>query len=97
MFNGVFYGLRVVVDIVFNMIQLLVIGSMIISWVNADPSNPIVQMIRQFTEPLYRPIRRLTGKFSGPIDFAPFIVVLIVIFLQKTIGYYLGVLTRDSL
>jgi YggT family protein len=53
----------------------------LISWVNPDPWNPIVQFLYKVTEPVLRPIRRrlpMTG-----IDFSPIIVILAIMFLQR--------------
>lgn len=72
-----------VIDMVFNMIQVLVVGSIIVSWVGADPSNPIVQMLRGTTEPLYRPLRPLARMIPGPLDWSPVILLLIVGFLHR--------------
>ena len=88
-------GLAFVLDLIFNLVQLLVIASIIISWVNADPYNPIVRTIRAITEPLYRPLRRLTSRIPGPLDFAPLILILIIVFLQKSLIPYLVELSRS--
>lgn len=82
-------GLAFVVDLILNMIQLMVIASIAVSWVGGDPRNPLVQIIRNTTEPLYRPFRKLTSAIPGPFDWAPFILILIVVFLQKSVGFYL--------
>ncbi len=88
-------AIRVVIDFVLNMISLLVIGSIIISFLNADPSNPIVQMITRLTEPMYRPFRKMFGRMTGPLDLAPMCVLVIVIALQKGLGFYFGHLIRE--
>lgn len=75
-------GLAAVVTMFAQMIQLLVIASVIVSWVG-DRSNPIVQMIFNITEPIYRPLRRLTSRIPGPFDWAPMMVLAIVILVQK--------------
>lgn len=72
-----------ILELALNMAQVIVIASVLISWVGADPYNPIVQLIRNITEPMYRPFRKLTQGFSGPIDLAPLIVLLIIATLQK--------------
>lgn len=84
-----------ILDILFNLTQLVVIASVIISWVNADPYNPIVRMIHTITEPIYRPIRKYTGRISGSIDLSPLIVILIVVFLQKSLIPYLIELSQE--
>ncbi len=78
-------GLANVLGIVFNMVQLLVLASVIVSWVGADPSNQIVQMIHRATEPIYRPIRKFTSKIPGPLDWSPIVVILIIVFLQSAV------------
>lgn len=88
-------GLAFVLDLVFNLVQLLVIASIIISWVNADPYNPIVRTITGITEPIYRPLRRFTSRIPGPFDWAPLVLILIIVFLQKSLIPYLVEISRS--
>ena len=37
----------------------IIIAAALISWVSPDPRNPIVQFLRQITEPVLGPVRRL--------------------------------------
>jgi YggT family protein len=60
----------------------VIIGSAVISWVNADPYNPIVRFLRQATEPLLVRIRRVLPIMGG-LDLSPMVLILIVIFLQS--------------
>lgn len=85
MSDSVVQMISFVIELVLNLVQVIVIASVIISWVGADPYNPIVQLIRNMTEPMYRPFRRLTQGFSGPIDLAPLIILLIITTLQRGI------------
>ena len=62
----------------------VVVARALISWVNPDPWNPIVQFLDKVTEPALGPIRRLIGWRLG-LDLSPFILILILIFLQKFI------------
>ena len=89
MFGPILNGLAHVIDIILNMVQLLVIASIVVSWVGADPHNQIVTMVRSFTEPLYRPFRRLTKGLPGPFDWAPMIVLLVITFIQYGLVPYL--------
>ena len=81
--------LSFIIELVLNMVQVIVIASVIISWIGADPYNPIVQLIRNLTEPMYRPFRKLTQSFSGPIDLAPLIILLLITTIQKGILPYI--------
>ena len=62
-------------------VQWVVIIAVVISWVNPDPWNPIVQFLERVTEPVLAPIRRWMGWRMG-IDLSPMIAILIIVFLQ---------------
>ena len=59
----------------------VVIISIALSWVNADPYNPIVRFLRRVTEPVLYRIRRYIPVLGG-IDFSPFVLILILYFLD---------------
>ena len=61
-----------------------IIALALLSWVNPDPWNPIVQFLNRATEPVLTPIRRMIGVRIG-MDLSPMIVILIIIFLQKAV------------
>ena len=88
-------GLASVLGVILNMIMIVVIASVIVSWVGADPNNPIVQILKRITEPLYRPFRPLTRMIPGPLDWTPFFVLLLVIFLQHSVIFYLRQYARS--
>jgi len=70
----------------FQMLELykwVIIISALITWVNPDPSNPVVQVLRRLTEPVYSFIRRYIPTAIGGIDLAPIIVIFAIIFLQQ--------------
>ena len=48
----------------------IVIGRAVISWVNADPYNPIVRFLVQVTDPILFRIRRYVPSMGG-IDLSP--------------------------
>lgn len=86
-------GIAKILEIILNMIQLLIIASVLISWVGADPNNQIVRMIKALTEPMFRPFRKLTKSLpQGPLDWAPTILFLVVIFAQMVIVPYIRML-----
>ncbi len=89
MFGPIADAVAKIVEILINMVQLLVVASFVISWVGADPNNQLVIMVRSLTEPLYRPIRKLTRNFPGPLDWAPLVVMLICIFISYGIVPYI--------
>lgn len=69
---------------IFQILYILLLARVIISWIRVDPNNPIVQFIFQATEPLLAPIRRLLPA-TGGIDFSPLILFLVLGFLQRIV------------
>ncbi len=69
-----------VVSIILTLYYWMFLIRALISWVNPDPFNPIVQFLHRMTEPVLQPIRRFLP--FGPIDFSPIIAFIAIIFLQ---------------
>jgi YggT family protein len=63
----------------------IIIVRALISWVNPDPYNPIVQFLMRSTEPVLRPVRRLIPMGRIGIDFSPLIVLFAIIFLRQAL------------
>ncbi|MRR58443.1 MAG: YggT family protein [Deltaproteobacteria bacterium] len=71
-----------VLDIILTIYMYIIIARALISWVNPDPYNPIVNFLNRVTEPvLYRIRKRLPA--MGGLDLSPLIVLLVIFFLQK--------------
>lgn len=70
-----------VLDTVLWLYMWIIIARALISWVNPDPWNPIVQFLVRATEPVLAPIRRWVGWRMG-IDLSPIIAILAITFLQ---------------
>ncbi len=80
-FRNVLLGTATVLDYVLWLYMWSIIARALISWVNPDPWNPIVQFLDRATEPVLAPIRRWMGWRMG-IDLSPIIAILILTFLQ---------------
>jgi YggT family protein len=64
----------------------IVIGSVLLSWVNPDPYNPIVRFLRGVTEPVFYQVRRrLPFVVLSGIDLSPIVVLLGVEVLRTVI------------
>jgi YggT family protein len=81
-FANFLLGLAKVIDMLLWFYMWILIARVVISWVNADPYNPIVRAIVTATEPLLYRIRRSLPVFAGGIDFSPLIVFAGIYFLQ---------------
>ncbi|MCG2676618.1 YggT family protein [bacterium] len=75
-------AVAIILKTVINILIGLIVISAVISWVNPDPYNPIVQFLYRTTEPILRPIRRLIPIRGVPIDFSPMIAIIILFFLR---------------
>ena len=84
-------GLMTLVFALLNIIKWLVIIAAVISWLNPDPRNPIVQFLYKTTEPLLRPFRRLLppGR-TGGIDFSPLVLILLIVFIEAVLSRLLA-------
>jgi YggT family protein len=77
-------ALAAVVNMLLTIYMWIVIARAVISWVNADPHNPIVRFLYSATEPvLYRLRRALPLYAAGGIDFSPILVFVAILFLQR--------------
>ena len=74
-------ALASLVSILLTIMWWLVLVRALLSWVNPDPFNPIVQFLMRVTEPVLEPVRRLLPPL--PLDISPIIVFFIIMFLQK--------------
>ena len=91
--------MRAVLDIVIIVLDLyvwLLIASAILSWLIAfnvvNTRNQFVASVAEFlyriTEPVLRPIRNFLPNLGG-IDISPIILILIIMFLERVIMYYI--------
>jgi len=75
------FSLAKVLEILLTILYWLILVRALISWVNPDPSNTIVQLLYRTTEPILEPVRRLLP--VSAIDISPIIVFLAIIFLKS--------------
>ncbi|MBL4904141.1 MAG: YggT family protein [Desulfocapsa sp.] len=81
--NNFIMAIAQLIDFLLTAYMWIIIGRAIISWVNADPYNPIVRFLFNITEPLLSRIRRLVPMSVGGIDFSPMILIMAIMFLQS--------------
>ncbi len=84
--GNVFTALASVLHMLLQAYIWVVIIRALISWVNPDPWNPIVQMLNRLTDPLLEPIRRKMFRMMGyggmGLDLSPLILIAAVYFLD---------------
>ena len=81
-----------VLKIVLELYMWVIIIRALLSWVNPDPYNPIVQFLNSITEPVLYRVRQLIPMSSIGVDFSPIVVILVIIFLQSFLVNSIGML-----
>lgn len=62
----------------------VVIIRAILSWVNVPSLYPVRVIFYHLTEPILRPIRKLIPPYKlGGVDISPFIVILLILFIDS--------------
>lgn len=81
--SNFFMALAGIIDFLLTAYMWVIIGRAVISWVNADPYNPIVRFLYEITEPLLGRIRRYLPVSMGGLDLSPVILIVVIMFLQS--------------
>jgi len=81
--NNFVMAIAGIIDFLLTVYMWVIIGRAVVSWVNADPYNPIARFLFEVTEPLLGRIRRMLPVNMGGLDFSPVILILIIMFLQS--------------
>jgi YggT family protein len=77
------YALATVLSILINILIFLIFLRALVSWVSADPYNPLVQFLYKTTEPILQPLRRvLPISLRMGIDISPIIAFLVLMFIR---------------
>ena len=67
---------------IISLYKWVIIISALLSWVQPDPYNPIVQMLYRLTEPVYAMVRKVIPTVFGGMDMAPLIIIFALQFLE---------------
>ncbi|UFS70387.1 YggT family protein [Geomonas sp. RF6] len=84
LFGNILLALAKIVEIASGLLTLykyILLARVIISWVNADPYNPIVNFIYRATEPVLYRVRRYMPS-TGMVDLSPIVVFLLIYVVQ---------------
>ena len=76
-------GIKEITTTLWEALLLVILVNALLSWVRPDPHHPLVQLLERISDFVCDPIRRLFPTTVGGIDFAPFIAMLLIVFLQR--------------
>ena len=86
-------GVLGLVQLLFDLYIIVLLARVLLSWVQVDPRNPIVNLIHQLTEPLLAPIRNLLPQ-GGGMDFSPMVAFVVVLIAEQIVLTLLRSLLR---
>ena len=76
------YAIAVILSYLATVLTWLIIIRALISWVNPDPYNMIVQILQKVTEPVLAPFRRVIPAYNIGIDLSPVLAILSIWFIR---------------
>ncbi len=71
-----------IVGVILTILTWIIIIRALISWVNPDPYNSIVQFLYRVTEPILMPIRRILPAMAG-FDLSPIVALVGIMFIRS--------------
>ena len=84
LFANILLALAKLVELASGLLTLykyILLASIVVSWVNADPYNPLVNFIYRVTDPILRRIRRHMPD-TGMLDLSPLVAFAAIYVLQ---------------
>ncbi len=83
-----------VIHLTFQIYTFIVIGRVLISWVNPDPYNPIVRFLYNATEPVLERMRRFLPLQFGGFDLTPIALLIALAVVEQVLLQLLVQLSR---
>ena len=80
--GNLLFSVATISDYILTIANWLIIIRALVSWVNPDPSNVIVQFLYKVTEPLLAPFRRLIPAYTIGLDISPIFALIFIWFLK---------------
>jgi len=86
--NLVWLALRNLLSLTLSLYWVLILFSILISWIQPGSHSPFTSLLHQLTEPLFAPIRRLIPPIGG-LDITPIPILILLGALQQQFGFAL--------
>ncbi len=75
--------MRWVINNIFQLIQLLILARVILSWISHDPYNYYIRTLYDLTDIILKPIREFLPFHNAPFDVSPIIAIFIIDFVKN--------------
>ena len=71
------------INLIFQILYLCLIARVILSWVDHNPNNEIIQWIYKISDPLIRPIQQILPPMRIGIDISPILAFMALGFIKN--------------
>ena len=76
-------------NLLLQILSLAILIRVLLSWFPVDPSNPIIRVIYEITEPVLAPFRRVIPRI-GMLDLSPLAALMLLGFIGAQFGIRVG-------
>lgn len=76
-------------SILLTVLYVAILMRVLLSWFPINPSNPLVRLLWDITEPILAPLRRVIPRI-GMFDLSPLAAFLVITFLAQALGIRIG-------
>ncbi len=77
------YLLYTIIDNSVNLLQMLIIIRVVLSWIPHDRYNQLIQLLYQLTDIILKPIREILPLKSAGVDFSPIVAFFLLGLVKK--------------
>ena len=72
-----------IINNIFNLLQLLIMVRVLLSWIDHDPYNQFIKLLYVITDTILEPIRDLIPLQTSGIDFTPMVAFVLLGFIKN--------------
>ena len=72
-----------IINNVFNLLQLLIMIRVVLSWIDHAPYNQFIKLLYSITDTILEPIRDLIPLQASVIDFTPMVAFVLIGFTKN--------------
>ena len=72
-----------IINNIFNLLQLLIMVRVVLSWIDHNPYNQFIKLLYVITDTILEPIRDLIPLQTSGIDFTPMVAFVLLGFIKN--------------
>ncbi len=74
-----------IIDNAFNLLQMLIMIRVLLSWIPHDPYNQFIRILYVLTDLILKPLQQILPLQSAGIDFSPMVAFVIIGFIKNLV------------